>query len=206
MKSIFLIGDSISLYYHKYLKEILNDEAYYSRKGNEDEIKSALNTPNNPYGANGGDSELVVSYMENMVENGKKYDLLLVNCGLHDIRIDRENLKRQISEEKYKQNLEKIVKLALKITNKLIWINTTHVNNKIHNSREYGYLRFNEDVIKYNEIANEIMNKSNIEIIDLYKFTKSIEGDDMYKDHVHFKDNISKKQAKYIYDNIKKYI
>ena len=50
------------------------------------------------------------------------------------------------------------------------------------------------------------MNKSNIEIIDLYKFTKSIEGDDMYKDHVHFKDNISKKQAEYIYDNIKKYI
>ena len=206
MKNMFLIGDSISLYYHKYLKEILNGKVYYFRKGNEDEIKSALNTPNNPYGANGGDSELVVSYMENMVENGKKYDLLLVNCGLHDIRIDRENLKRQISEEKYKQNLEKIVKLALKITNKLIWINTTHVNNKIHNSREYGYLRFNEDVIKYNEIANEIMNKSNIEIIDLYKFTKSIEGDDMYKDHVHFIDNISKKQAEYIYDNIKKYI
>ena len=43
-------------------------------------------------------------------------------------------------------------------------------------------------------------------IIDLYKFTKSIEADDMYKDHVHFKDNISKKQAEYIYDNIKKYI
>ena len=206
MKNMFLIGDSISLYYHKYLKEILNGKVYYFRKGNEDEIKSALNTPNDPYGANGGDSELVVSYMENMVENGKKYDLLLVNCGLHDIRVDRENLKRQISEEKYKQNLEKIVKLALKITNKLIWINTTHVNNKIHNSREYGYLRFNEDVIKYNEIANEIMNKSNIEIIDLYKFTKSIEGDDMYKDHVHYKDNISKKQAEYIYDNIKKYI
>lgn len=206
MKNMFLIGDSISLYYHKYLKEILNGKVYYSRKGNEDEIKSALNTPKNPYGANGGDSELVVSYMENMVQNGKKYDLLLVNCGLHDIRVGRENLKRQISEEKYKQNLEKIVKLALKITNKLIWINTTHVNNKIHNSREYGYLRFNEDVIKYNEIAKEIMNKSNIEIIDLYKFTKSIEGDDMYKDHVHFKDNISKKQAEYIYDNIKKYI
>ena len=206
MKNIFLIGDSISLYYHKYLKEILNGKAYYSRKGNEDEIKSALNTPNNPYGANGGDSNLVVNYMENMVENGKKYDLLLVNCGLHDIRVDRETLKRQVSEQKYKQNIEKIVELALKISNKLIWINTTHVNDNIHNKREDGYLRFNKDVIKYNEIVKGIMKENNIKIIDLYKFTKSIENDEMYKDHIHFKDNISKKQAEYIYDNIKKYI
>lgn len=206
MKNIFLIGDSISLYYHKYLKEILNGKAYYSRKGNEDEIKSALNTPNNPYGANGGDSNLVVKYMENMVEKGKKYDLLLVNCGLHDIRVDRETLKKQVGEKIYKQNIEKIVELASRISNKLIWINTTHVNVNIHNKREDGYLRFNKDVINYNEIAKEIMKENNIEIIDLYKFTKSIENDEMYKDHVHFKDNISKKQAEYIYDNIKKYI
>ena len=206
MKNIFLIGDSISLYYHKYLKEILNGKAYYSRKGNEDEIKSALNTPNNPYGANGGDSNLVVKYMENMVEKGKKYDLLLVNCGLHDIRVDRETLKKQVGEKIYKQNIEKIVELASRISNKLIWINTTHVNVNIHNKREDGYLRFNKDVINYNEIAKEIMKENNIKIIDLYKFTKSIENDEMYKDHVHFKDNISKKQAEYIYDNIKKYI
>ena len=68
-------------------------------------------------------------------------------------------------KKKYKQNIEKIVELALKISNKLIWINTTHVNNEIHNNREYGYLRFNEDVIKYNETAKEIMQKNNIEII-----------------------------------------
>ena len=144
--------------------------------------------------------------MENMVEKGKKYDLLLVNCGLHDIRVDRETLKKQVGEKIYKQNIEKIVELASRISNKLIWINTTHVNVNIHNKREDGYLRFNKDVINYNEIAKEIMKENNIEIIDLYKFTKSIENDEMYKDHVHFKDNISKKQAEYIYDNIKKYI
>lgn len=45
MKTIFVIGDSISLYYHRYLKELLKDKAIYNRKGDEKEI---LHDPNNP--------------------------------------------------------------------------------------------------------------------------------------------------------------
>lgn len=52
MKKVFVIGDSISLYYHKFLKEILKEEAIYARKGNEEDIKIALQDPNNPFGAN----------------------------------------------------------------------------------------------------------------------------------------------------------
>ncbi len=206
MKSIFLIGDSISLYYHKYLKELLKDEVKYYRKGNEDEIESALNNPNNPYGANGGDSNLVFKYMNQMIDDNKKYDLILVNCGLHDIRIDRKSLKRQTDKLQYKINIENILRLGQKMSSRFIWINTTPIRDKIHNKRKEGYIRYNKDVIEYNKIADDVMRENNIEIIDLYNFTKSIQIKDAYSDHVHFKEEISKDQAKFIYDNIKKYL
>ena len=199
MKSIFIIGDSISLYYHLYLKKFLKNKALYYRKGNETEIDEALHESNNIFSANGGDSSQVIEYMEQMIKKGSKYDILLINCGLHDIRTDRKNKKKQIEENVYKRNLNKIIELGNQLANKLIWISTTHVNNEIHNSRKSGYLRFNEDVIKYNKIASNIMKQNHIEIIDLYNFTKELECKEMYSDHVHFKDYISKKQAEYIY-------
>ena len=206
MKKIFVIGDSISLYYHAYLKELLKEEAIYYRKGDEKEIQVALHDPNNPFGANGGDSKLIIEYLEQMKQKNQSYDLLLINCGLHDIRTDRESLKKQIDEKEYEENLKKIISLGKKLSNKLIWISTTHVNDKIHNARKGGYLRYNEDVVRYNEIADKIMKQNYIEIIDLYQFTKKIESEEMYRDHVHFKDEISKKQAEFIFESIKKYL
>lgn len=202
MKSIFLIGDSISLYYHKYLKELLKNKANYSRKGNEEEINIELNNPNNPFGANGGDSNQVIDYMKQIIKDNKKYDLIMVNCGLHDIRVDRETLKNQIDKSQYKKNIQNIVKLGLEIAPKIIWINTTPVDDKIHNSRKEGCLRYNKDVQEYNNIAYEIMRENNIYIIDLYNFTKNIKITNKYKDHVHFNDEISKKQAEFIYTSI----
>ena len=203
MEKIFLIGDSISLYYHQYLKTLFDGIADYNRKGTEEEIKIALTDPNRPFGANGGDSNQVKKYMQNLAKEGKRFDILLVNCGLHDIRSNRATLEKQISEEEYARNLEDIVAMGKEIANKFIWITTTHVDDTIHNKRKEGSFRFNQDVKKYNEIANIIMEKHNIPIIDLYTFTNKLRSDDMYRDHVHFTDNISKLQAKFIYKELK---
>lgn len=111
MKRIFIIGDSISLYYHKYLKELFKDVAEYKRKGSEEDIKIALEDPNNPFGANGGDSRQVKEYMEKMKKQNIHVDILIVNCGLHDIRSDRITLQKQVPEEEYAKNLEDIIKM-----------------------------------------------------------------------------------------------
>ena len=71
MKSIFIIGDSISLYYHLYLKKFLKNKALYYRKGNETEIDEALHESNNIFSANGGDSSQVIEYMEQMIKSWK---------------------------------------------------------------------------------------------------------------------------------------
>lgn len=203
MRKLFVIGDSISLYYHEHLKCLLNEVLDYSRKGNEEEVNNALNVPNNPFGANAGDSFQVLKYVESLKERNISLDILAFNCGLHDIRRDRENNSLQIFPEEYRENLKQIVTFCKQISNIVYWISTTHVNNEVHNLRKGGYLRYNEDVVLYNEIAREIMEKENIPIIDLYSFTKSIESDNMYKDHVHFIDEVSKRQAEFIVSNIK---
>lgn len=204
MKEIFLIGDSISLHYHPYLKELLNNKAVFQRKGDEDDINLALDHINEPLGANGGDSALVLAYMNELKKKGKKYSIILFNCGLHDIRTDRMKHQKQIVEEEYQKNIQKILDIAKQIAHTVIWISTTPVDDDRHNNRENGYLRYNEDVLCYNRIANTIMRENKMEIIDLYTFTKNISVDknERYRDHVHFSDKVCKMQANYIYSCI----
>lgn len=206
MKSVYIIGDSISLFYHPFLKEMLKNKAMYYRKGDEKEIQVALHDPNNPFGANGGDSQQVLEYMKQLLEQKQIYDIVLINCGLHDIRTERNPRKKQIDEKEYEKNINQIIEIGKKIANKVIWITTTHVDDQIHNAREGGYLRYNKDVIQYNQIAGNVIKQNNIECIDLYDYTKTLENKQMYRDHIHFKDEISKKQAHFIYQYIDKYL
>ena len=224
-KTIFVVGDSISLYYHKYLKHNLENLAVYYRKGNEEEIERAL-TPGVPleelWKANGGTSTRVLEYLKektkNCLKNKKstnpqKLDLILFNCGLHDIKTMGTSEKRQVNLSKYAHNLKKIVSLVKKLqknglNEKLFWINTTPVDNNRHNSVRNKNFRYNEDVLKYNKIAEDIMKKNNIQIIDLYTFTKNIleKDNDCFRDELHYNDNVSKQQADYITKQIKPYL
>lgn len=203
MRKLFVIGDSISLYYHEHLKCQLNGILEYSRKGNDEEINNALNVPNEPRGANAGDSYQVLEYISTLKDKNIKLDIVAFNCGLHDIRRNREDNSLQVEYKEYEDNLREIVKILKEISNKIYWIRTTHVKDERHNLRKGGYLRYNNDVIEINKIADKIMNEEKIDIIDLYSYTKSIENDDMYLDHIHFKDEVSKKQAEFIIKNIK---
>lgn len=197
-KKILIIGDSISLAYGKYLNEFLIDDYILIRKSG---INEAFKNLDNVKGANIGDSNNALMYIKNEYLSNNKYDIILFNCGLHDIRVDRYSKLIQVDELKYKVNIENMVKIISKMTNKSIWINTTIINDRIHNNRNVGYLRYNNDVVKYNDIANEIMEKNNIQSIDLYKFTQDLVGE-IYLDHVHFKEEIVKLQAEFIAGHI----
>lgn len=202
MKKVYLVGDSISLKYNEPLKALLNGKCIFSRKGDENEIKEAIKNLNDPYGANGGDSFEVLEHLNKLKSEKFKCDILLLNAGLHDIRRDREDNSIQTRKMDYELNLKKIIAVGKKMAKKVIWISTTHVVDEIHNMREGGYLRFNADVEEYNYIANEVMKKEKIQIIDLNSFTKELKVTPLYKDHVHFTEEVSKLQAEYIYERI----
>ncbi|MCF6174493.1 MAG: SGNH/GDSL hydrolase family protein [Victivallaceae bacterium] len=192
---IYVIGDSISIHYGPYLQSYLHNTMGYSRKEGEDE---ALLNLDNPQGANGGDSSMVLLFMQEKAKSGGiDADLLLVNCGLHDIKTDPVTGLRQVSIEDYTENLHAIVKTAEKMRPDLVWIRTTPCDEAVHNKAGSSFYRFKADCDAYNQVADQIMTKSGVPIIDLHTFTNNL-GPDLYCDHVHFYEHIRALQAAFI--------
>ena len=193
-RSIFILGDSISIHYGPYLKELLSDGFLYDRKRG---LHHALKDLDNPVGANGGDSRQVLEYLEEEFQLGTLYDVLLVNCGLHDIRRHLDEKEIQIPISEYAGNITNIIKLGKDMSRLMVWVDTTPVINEIHNSRSEKMHRFRSDLMAYRSIANRIMAEEDIPIINLHDFTECF-GSDAFIDHVHFNDGIRRKQAAFI--------
>ncbi|WP_019849567.1 SGNH/GDSL hydrolase family protein [Desulfitobacterium sp. PCE1] len=191
-KTVLVIGDSVSIHYGPFLKEMIKS------KYNFDRISEIVDGDlDKPVGANAGDSKMVLEYLKDEYNKGTTYNILLLNCGLHDIRIDRVTKQIQVMEWEYEENLNIISDLALKMSERVMWITTTPVLDAIHNRRNEGFIRYNKDVILYNSIAENIMGKYQISCVDIYTFTNNL-GDDIYSDHVHFKESVQALQGAFI--------
>jgi len=192
---IYVLGDSISIQYGPYLQAYLDGVMEYSRKEGEDE---ALLNLDEPQGANGGDSGMVLSFLKSKAEAGWiDADLLLLNCGLHDIKTDASSGKRQVSINRYRENLESIVHTVNGMKPALVWIRTTPCDERVHNREGMTFHRFTADCAAYNKVADQIMTSADVPIIDLHAFTVNL-GEDLYCDHVHFHDHVREKQAAFI--------
>lgn len=192
---IYIIGDSISIQYGPHLKGYLKGMMDYARKEGEDE---ALLNLDRPQGANGGDSSMVLSFLKGReASGGIDADLLLLNCGLHDIKTDTATGAKQISIRQYEQNLKGIVEVASALKPRLIWMRTTPCDEAVHNRPGMGFYRFSADCIEYNRVADRIMREAGVPSIDLYAFTLNL-GPDLYCDHVHFQEPVRQKQAAFI--------
>lgn len=193
--NLYVIGDSISIHYGPYLKKQLHGVVGYARKEGEEEVRLNLD---NPSGANGGDSSMVLSFLQGKAKSGGiDADLILVNCGLHDIKTYRDFGKKQVAIENYASNLRVIIQTITAMKPKMVWVRTTPLDENVHNARGVGFLRFNVDHEAYNLVADEIMHEAAVPVIDLHTFTANL-GPDLYCDHVHFHEPIREKQDAYI--------
>lgn len=194
MRHIFVIGDSISIQYGPYLKEQLEGDWGYDRKQGDAQAMIDLDQP---LGANGGDSSMVLAYLKSVEALSTKYDILLLNCGLHDIKTDLVTGSKQIPLEQYRHNISDIVDKACKMSNSFVWIRTTDVIDHIHNAKSRNFHRFHTDVQDYNAAADAIMQERGIPILDLYGFSRKL-GEAAFCDHVHYTDEVRKLQAAFI--------
>lgn len=193
MRSLYVLGDSISIQYGPYLKQMTESRFQYDRKRGEED---ALINLDNPIGANGGDSSMVLAFLLEEQRKGVRYDLLLLNCGLHDIKTDPATGSKQVPIQQYRENLAQIVIISREMSNEIIWVRTTDAVEEIHNVKS-SFHRFHEDVVAYNEAADEIMTAYDKSIVDLYSFTRTF-GNSAYCDHVHYTDEVRRSQAAYI--------
>jgi lysophospholipase L1-like esterase len=197
LPSVYVIGDSISIQYGPSLERNLKGVAQYHRKEGLDE---AILNLDEPLGANGGDSGRVLRYLKACSEKEKlqRFDLFCLNCGLHDIKIKKDTQQIQTSQDDYRKNLLDVVDIAQQLTDQLIWMTTTCVDDDKHVQRtNFEYSRYQKDIDAYNAIAVEVMNEKNVKVIDLAAFTLRC-GEDLHYDGVHYNPEIIEKQAAFL--------
>ena len=199
---IYVLGDSISIHYGPFLDRFLQGIMEYSRK--DEESLPNLDPPQGeinldpPQRASGGDSSMVLRFLKAKTQfGGIAADLLLLNCGLHDIRTNPESGAKQISIGQYKENLRAIIDTVAGMKLELIWIRTTPCDEAVHNRGSVNFYRFPVDCKAYNYAADQIMAEAGVPSIDLYTFTLNL-GPDLFCDHVHFHEHIREKQGAFI--------
>jgi len=183
--------------HYTYLEKYLSPYCIYSRK------EAKIGVLENAEGPNGCDSKTVLSYLNKCVDQGCYWDVILLNCGLHDIRFI--NGKHQTDYLIYQKNISEIIQIAKNISDHIIWVRTTPVNDELHNSLRQDIKRYNLDVVKYNEVADSIMSHNNIYIIDLYTFCECLGGAETYLDHIHFNNESRNLQGAFIAGNLISY-
>jgi hypothetical protein len=191
MPTLHVVGSSISEHYGPFLQQYLAGRLDYSRK------ESMPGDPNEPNGANGGDSSLVLRYLRACRERNWRWDVLLLSCGLHDLRRTLPAGAYQVAPDAYARNLHEIIACAGDLAHSVVWVRATPVVDAIHNAHQQAFRRFAADVVAYNTIADAIMQANNTPIIDLFAFTRAL-GDDVYLDHVHFMESVRQLQAAFI--------
>ena len=153
--NILIIGDSISIGYTPFVQKKLKGKA------------EVFHNPKNAQHTGNG-LEKIHSWIK-----GKEWDVIQFNWGLWDLCYRHDKSKEQGKRDKvngkitypiegYAKNLEKLVSILESTGAKLIFVTTTYVPEQ-----EAG--RFQEDPIKYNRVAKEIMKKHNIQVNDIFE-------------------------------------
>jgi hypothetical protein len=185
---LHVVGDSISIHYGPYLQAMLAGVMTYSRKTAPD---GSLDDR-----ANGGDSALVLDYLQTL-QPDRLFDILLINCGLHDIKRDVTTHAVQVPLDQYEDNLHEILAQAQRLAARAVWVRTTPVIDERHNRLNTTFHRFEADVEAYNIVADHVMNEHGLTIINLFTFTRNL-GPDVYADHVHFTTGVRAQHAAFI--------
>jgi hypothetical protein len=202
LPTVFVVGDSISVQYHPFLERALCGFAILKRKSGMEEAMKDLNVA---VGANGGDSSNCLAYLGSMVKSGEfSPHLLLLNCGLHDVKCKTNGRTTQVAADQYERNLTDIVNLIAGARIPLAWMRTTQVNEAKHNRPDSGIWRWSADVDRYNAISDAVMTTGRVPIVDLAGFTQAL-GQELTTDGRHFPEAIQAQQAAFLSGWIRAY-
>ncbi len=166
IKKVFLIGDSIRMGYQPFVKKNLKDIADVFSP--EENCETSLK---------------ILKNLKIWIDN-QKLDIVHINCGLHDIKVEKEKDINLISIENYIENLKKIFEFLKRKSKVVIWATTTEINENSHNKIKPFY-RFQKDIVKYNQASILIAREYEIPVNDLYNFTVD-KKDMLTEDGVHF--------------------
>jgi len=194
---ILLLGDSIAIHYAPWLRDYLGSGYQLEMKSG---MVEALADLDHPQGMNCGNSAMVREYLAQRLPNSLvRPDLVVINFGLHDMKSDPVTEQNEISLGQYKANCQSVRNQIEQQDLKGLWVRTTGFDEKRHNQMSPKKYRFSRDLAAYNQVADEAM--AGWPVADLYDFTLR-QGNDLYCDHVHFKEPIRALQGKFLAHHI----
>lgn len=179
LPNVLLIGDSISIGYTRDVRQLLHGKANVFRP-----MEPGGNLPVNCANTNIGLAHLS-TWLGDV-----KWNIIHFNWGLHDMcyrrhgstgraRLDKIHGVQDAPLPQYKRNMEELVSQLEKTGAVLVWATTTVVPEG-----EPG--RFVDDVVKYNQVAREVMVEHGIRIDDLYTLTKTFPASFTRPHNVHY--------------------
>jgi len=149
---VLVVGDSISMNYHRAAKAALEGIANYHR-----------------IEGNGGSSERGVASMElwlgDYTQEGMVWDVIQFNHGLHDLKqwYDEDSGQygaHMVPIEEYKRNLEQEIRIMKKTGARLVWCPTTPVpQDSVGRWQEGTMGRQKDEDLVYNRAAREVMER-----------------------------------------------
>jgi hypothetical protein len=187
LPNVLIIGDSISMGYTPFIKNILEGKAtvWHPDENCEGTTKGVLK-------------------IEEWLGN-TKWNIIHFNFGLHDLKhVNKETGApstkpedpKQADIKQYSVNLEIIVRKLKSSGAKLIFATTTPVPEKSSPLREP------EQVLIYNKAALKIMKKERIRVDDLYEFAYPKLKEIQLPDNVHFTPDGYRALAEKVSDSI----
>ena len=169
MKKVLLIGDSIRGSYQAVVKTELQDVAEVSGPAE-----------------NGGTSRNVRQHLEEWAFR-EDFDLVHVNCGLHDIKRpldDHDDI--EITLDEYEDNVLNILQRLKNRGLLVVWATTTPVHGERHHATK-GFDRWEADVDTYNAAALKIATELEVPVNDLFAVVTAAGKDDLLtSDGVHY--------------------
>ncbi len=148
---VVLLGDSIRLGYAPLVAKRLEGKAV------------VVSVPEN-----GGDSANLLRHLDAWVVR-EKPAVVHVNCGLHDLKVDRKTRQYQVPLAAYEANLKELVgRLRKETAAALVFANTTPIDDARHARRKAGFDRFEADVRRYNAAARGVLRAAGVPMHDLH--------------------------------------
>lgn len=197
------VGDSVYVQYSPYLRAALPATFNYQRNEN---LEQAMTNLDVPQGANGGDSRRCLGIFEKaMARPDFEANVILFNCGLHDIKQPTGGGPMQVPLAEYTANLQRIIQLVQARGIRLVWVTITPVCESKHNLPRFHIWRCEKDVQAYNQAARELMTQAGISVIDLHTFSLE-QGplETILPDGRHFSPEVQAKQGRFIAEQLQK--
>lgn len=171
MHRVLLIGDSIRLHYQPVVRQELRSEAEVIGPAENCEtsrkVRARLATWLNSY----------------------KPELIHLNCGLHDLRMNAGSREVQVPLADYIENVDGIIRLAQRRASVVIWATTTPVDEPLHCANKVSR-RSEADVRGYNQAAVEVASKAGAKINDLHRVVEKYGAKALWQpDGVHLKES-----------------